>query len=270
MFNQHFVSGSVSAFVTIRHGKRNCQSRGLFNSCPTVTWSRRGARGEGGRQNFITSGPGAWALRFIQFNLKSLRQWAALFLCCATVLLCSSALLCCSCALLFAVITTPTAQPAYLLAPVSTLPGKYKIECEPKRHVIKNCLQSSLTRRRCRCSACASLPASSLPPPPPSPSALPSAPVAQCRKPFSNEQQSKAAQQFAASFLPLFPASLPFSAHLWAPACFDFLGTTVIDFGLAECAVNEHQHRHTRTHRHSQLLETERIVALLSASRPHR
>lgn len=82
----------------------------------------------------------------------------------------------------------------------------------------------------------------------------------------------KGSPAICCQLLPLFPSSLPFSAHLWAPACFDFLGTTVIDFGLAKCAVNEHQdrHTHTRTHRHSQLLETERIVALLSASRPHR
>lgn len=55
-FNQHFVSGSVSVFDTIRHGKRNCQSRfSAINGLPHCDMVG------GSWKNFITSEPGAWA-----------------------------------------------------------------------------------------------------------------------------------------------------------------------------------------------------------------
>lgn len=94
MFNQHFVSGSVSAFVTIRHGKRNCQSRGLFNSCPTVTWSRRGGRG-GGRTSLPADRVrGLCDLFNLIWNrcVNGLLCSSAVLLCCSVPLLCSAAL----------------------------------------------------------------------------------------------------------------------------------------------------------------------------------
>lgn len=85
--------------------------------------------------NFITSGPGAWVLRFIQFNLKSASMG-----CCAVLYCAAAAAAVCS--------DEPchAHQPFISTGNTTTLTGKKEIECEPKRHVIKNCLQSSLTR----------------------------------------------------------------------------------------------------------------------------
>lgn len=141
-FNQHYVSGTVIVlYASPRKAKLSISIAVAVCHVPCASSCFQfllHCDMDGGvwNGNFITSGPGAWVLRFIQFNLKSASMG-----CCA-VLYCAAAAAAAVCS------DEPchAHQPFISTGNTTTLTGKKEIECEPKRHVIKNCLQSSLTR----------------------------------------------------------------------------------------------------------------------------